>query len=309
MSKSADYETAYLLDAELSEFLQKNSALIEQFKSIEPPQNSEQLNEERERVLSMAPLGNPEDFDVTRTEVFVPSDDGLDVRCLLYVPNNDAEERPGYLHLHGGGYIFGKPEIRDLENLQYSQALGAVICSVDYRMGPEDPTPAPLNDSYAALSWFFDNADSWNVDVSRIAIGGESAGGGMAAALAIHARDKGEYAICHQHLAYPMLDNRVGSAEYPGDPLAGEMIWTRSMNQYAWQCHLGDAPAVAPQVPPRIESYTGLPPTWMHTSSMDLFRDENVEFAIELIKAGVPIELHVIPGGPHGYDVFFQMQK
>ena len=87
----------------------------------------------------------------------------------------NAAERPGCLHFHGGGYIYGKPEIRDLENLRYSQALGVVICSVDYRMGPEYPTPAPLNDSYAALSWFVENADSWNVDISRIAIGGEFA--------------------------------------------------------------------------------------------------------------------------------------
>ncbi|MGI9326151.1 MAG: alpha/beta hydrolase fold domain-containing protein, partial [Pseudomonadales bacterium] len=206
-------------------------------------------------------LGDTERAQVSREEVFVPNESGPDVRCLLYVPREQSSHRPAYLHIHGGGYVMGSPEGSDSMNLIIASKLGAVILSVGYRLAPEHPIPAPLDDCYAALAWLHENASTWQVDRQRIAVGGESAGGGLAAALAIQARDRGQYAVCHQHLTYPMLDNLTGSAAQPGDPLVGEFVWTRASNLFGWTCFLGGAAAEAPQVPARVSDYAGLPPT------------------------------------------------
>lgn len=304
MSKTS---TGHLLDPELAPFASGDNALVAALRTMEtPPKDEAALRAGREGLAAMTVLGDPDKFGVSRTEVFISRDRGPDVRCLLYVPANeapdaDSKSRPGYLHMHGGGYIFGSPELSDLANLQCAKVLGAVVCSVDYRMGPEDPIPAPLDDCYEALAWFHKNAEKWNMDTMRIAVGGDSAGGGLAAALSILARDKGEYAICHQQLAFPMLDNRTGSEECPGDPLTGEFVWSRAANQFGWKSHLGDAEAAAPQVPARLDDFSNLPSAWILVTGLDLFRDENIAYANALMKAGVPTELTVIPGGPHGF--------
>ena len=251
-----------------------------------------------ERVV----MGDPERAGVAREEVRVPGED-REVRCLLYRPKAPSEGRPGYLHIHGGGYVTGSPEGSDIGNLAICERLGAVVLSVDYRLAPEHPIPAPLDDCYAALRWLHENAGSLGVDRERIAIGGESAGGGLAAALAIQARDAGDYAVCHQHLTYPMLDDRTGSDAQPGDPRVGEFVWTRSMNRFGWRSYLGAAPAEAPQVPARLESYEGLPHTWMFTAALDLFRDENIRYAQMLLGAGVSVELHMYPDACHGFQL------
>ena len=177
-----------------------------------------------------------------------------------------------------------------------------VVVSVDYRLAPEHPIPAPLDDCYAALGWMHKNAADLNVDPTRIAIGGESAGGGLAAALALKARDEGEYPICWQQLVVPSLDDRTGTEEFPGDPLVGEFIWTRASNQYGRASFLGDAPRAAPQVPARAESLKGLPPAWMLTGGLDLFRDENIEYARRLMADGVAAELVVYPSACHAFQ-------
>ena len=249
-------------------------------------------------------LTNAADFGVNRSEITVPSPDGPDVSCLLYQPEAEATDaRAGYLHIHGGGYIIGSAAGSDEVNVRLCAKLGIVIVSVDYRLAPEHPVPASLNDCYAGLAWLHQHAADLNVDTQRIGVGGESAGGGLAATLAIHARDKGEYAICHQHLTYPMLDDRTGSAEVPGDPLVGEFVWTRESNQFGWQSYLGDAEPAAPHVPARVASYEGLPPAWIFTVSLDLFRDENIAYAQQLMAAGVSAELDVMPGACHGFQM------
>ncbi len=247
-------------------------------------------------------LGDPEAAGVTREEITIPGVD-QDVRCLLYKPGRAGGSLPGYVHIHGGGYITGSAEGSDLSNLEICAKLGAVVLSVDYRLAPEHPIPAPLDDCHAGLAWIHENADSLGVNRDRIAVGGESAGGGLAAALAIRARDEGRYAICHQHLTYPMLDNLTGTEEWPGDPLVGEFVWTRNRNQFGWKSYLGDAPAVAPQVPARVENYSGLPHTWMFTAALDLFRDENIHYAQNLLAAGVAVELHLYPDACHGFQM------
>ncbi len=255
----------------------------------------------REDSASTVVMGDPDKYGVTREEVQIPGPDG-EVRCLLYTPPASDGLRPGYVHIHGGGYILGSPEGSDIGNVAVCGKLGAVVLSVDYRLAPEHPIPAPLDDCYAGLAWMHQNAQRLAVDPARIAIGGESAGGGLAAALAIKARDEGEYGVCHQQLTYPMLDNRTGDAQHPSDPLVGEFVWTRQRNQYGWASYLGDAPAVAPQVPARVESYEGLPPTWMFTVQLDLFRDENLAYAHNLMAAGVPVDIQVYAGACHGFQ-------
>ncbi len=282
-------KTKHLLDPELWTMLDDPQI----------PLTDENLPRLRE-VRAEQVMGDPDRAGVTRTEIV--TDTNPSVRCLLYVPNDQAETRAGYFHIHGGGYVLGTPEMSDIFNLMIAGKLGVVVCSVDYRLAPEHPVPAPLDDCYAGLAWFHENAGRWNVDTSRIAIGGESAGGGLAASLAIYARDKGEYPICHQHLTYPMLDNLTGTDAHPGDPLTGEFTWTRDRNQYGWSAYLGDMPAVSPYVPSRVEQYEGLPPTWMFTVTLDLFRDENIRYAQALLAAGVPTELMVLPGACHGFQ-------
>lgn len=247
-------------------------------------------------------LGDPAKAGVIREEVLIPGE-SHDVRCLLYRPAAQASVTPGYLHVHGGGYIMGSVEGSDISNLQLCAKLGIVILSVDYRLAPEHPIPAPLDDCYAGLAWLHQNAGRLGVDPKRIGVGGESAGGGLAAALAIRARDAGEYAVCHQHLTYPMLDNRTGTAEQPGDPLVGEFVWTRSRNRFGWESYLGDAPASAPQVPARVSDCAGLPATWMFTAALDLFRDENLDYARRLLAAGVAVEVLLYPGACHGFQL------
>ena len=266
--------------------------------------NDEQLSIIRKTLDDLRPpLTDTKSFNVTRKEIFASQENGPEVRCLLYTPEKKQDiSGSGYLHIHGGGYILGSPEGSDQQNVFMASKLGIVIISVDYRLAPEFPIPAPLDDCYAALAWFHENSEELGVDRSRIGIGGESAGGGLAAALAIKARDAGKYGICWQSLTYPMLDDRTGTTENPGDPLVGEFVWTREFNQYAWNCYLANAEKVAPQVPGRLEIFEDLPPTWMFTASLDLFRDENIDYAKKLMSAGVPCDLIVYPGACHAFQ-------
>ena len=286
--------TKHLLDAQLHPLLE-----------LMPPfeLDDELLPQMRNSPAMVTELGDPSEHGVTREEIHAPNGSGPDVRALLYKPSAQAATGAGYLHVHGGGYVMGTPENSDPVNLAICAQLGAVVLSVDYRLAPEHPIPAPLDDCYAGLAWLHEQAPALGVERDRIGIGGESAGGGLAAALAIKARDAGEYAVCHQHLTYPMLDDRTGSAEQPGDPLVGEFLWRRQSNQFGWRSYLGGAPAEAPQVPVRLEDFAGLPPTWMATAALDLFRDENLDYAHKLMQAGVRTELISYPAACHGFQM------
>ena len=268
-----------------------------------PELTDETIADIRGVMADQAPeLNDPSSKDVYRKEIFVSVNGQPDVRCLLYGKLNGQEDASGYLHIHGGGYLFGSPEGSDPMNLHLASILNIVILSVDYRLAPENPIPAPLDDCYAALGWLHENAAELGVDQERIGVGGESAGGGLAAALAIKARDEGEYGLCWQQLTYPMLDDRTGSSQHYGDPLVGEFVWTRELNQYGWSSYLGNAERTAPQVPGRLEEFRGLPPAWMFTASLDLFRDENILYAQNLMRSGVACDLVVYPGACHAFQ-------
>ena len=268
-----------------------------------PQLTDETIADIRRVMADQAPeLHDPSSKSVYRKEIFVSVKGQPDVRCLLYGKLNGQEDASGYLHIHGGGYLFGSPEGSDPMNLHLASILNIVILSVDYRLAPENPIPAPLDDCYAALGWLHENAAELGVDPERIGVGGESAGGGLAAALAIKARDEGEYGLCWQQLTYPMLDDRTGSSQHYGDPLVGEFVWTRELNQYGWSSYLGNAERTAPQVPGRLEEFRGLPPAWMFTASLDLFRDENILYAQNLMRSGVACDLVVYPGACHAFQ-------
>lgn len=246
---------------------------------------------------------------ITCEEVFVPGASGApDVRVLVYRPPDDGSERlrPAVLHMHGGGYVLGSPELNDNGNRAMTLALGVVVVSVDYRLAPETPWPGPLQDCYAVLSWLAAGAAELGIDANRIAIAGESAGGGHAAALALLARDKGGPGIQLQLLDSPMLDDRTGSQGDP-HPCNGKFVWTAESNRFGWSALLGgkDAGDGVPKdaIPARTGDLTGLPPTFISVGALDLLLDESLEYTRRLARAGVPVELHVIPGAYHGFSL------
>ncbi len=260
----------------------------------------ENLQGFRDRGRAGTALSDSEAHGVKRQEVIIAGSD-CDVPCLLYVPIA-SKPKAAYLHIHGGGYVAGNVEGSDAMNTRIAATLGVAVLTVGYRLAPEHPVPAPLDDCYVALGWLHQHADDLGFSSDRIAVGGESAGGGLAAALAIYARDLGEYNICHQHLTYPMLDDRTGTAEAPGDPLVGEFVWNRRSNGFGWSSYLGGHPAQAPFVPARVDDVAGLPPTWMFTVGLDLFRDENIHYAQRLMAAGIATELVVVPKACHAFQ-------
>ena len=276
-------------------------------KAVPPFQfRRDNLENFRNARASAAVLGDAGAAGVRREEVIIRSNSAIGgsyaMSCLLYTPEQSGPTG-AYLHIHGGGYIGGRKEYSEHMNTQIASTLGVTVLAVGYRLAPEHPIPAPLDDCYAALAWLHDQSTNLGIDPARIAIGGESAGGGLAAALAIRARDEGKYPVCHQHLTYPMLDDRTGTPERFGDPLVGEFVWNRQSNRFGWSCYLGEHPAQAPYVPARVAQVDGLPPTWMFTVSLDLFRDENIEYAQRLLAAGIDTELVVMPGACHGFQL------
>jgi len=243
---------------------------------------------------------------VSRDERHIPGPSGAPaVRVLFYTPDNARALAPAYLDLPGGGYIMLAPEFNIAINSQLARDLGCIVVSIDYRVGPEPPFPGAVEDAYAALTWLHTNADALGVDSSRIAIGGESAGGGLAAALGLLAQDRGEVPIAFQSLVYPMLDDRVGTTSEP-HPYAGEFIWTAESNRFGWECLLGSAPGGTDvscyAAAARAKDLAGSPPTFIAVGALDLFVEENVEYATRLIRAGVPTELHVYPGAYHAMN-------
>lgn len=233
---------------------------------------------------------------------------GPDSRELpAYVVNARAgTARPAILHMHGGGFVSGAASF-DVASLQdLAAALDCVCVTVDYRLAPETGWRGSVADNYAGLRWLYDNAAEIGVDSTRIAVMGESAGGGHAALLAIEARDRTEIPIVLQLLIYPMLDDRTDSSPGPEGGI-GTLMWPPESNSYGWRAFLGvtpggsDVPAAA--VPARVKNLSGLAPAFIGVGALDLFAEEDVDYAQRLNKAGVAAELHVVAGGVHGFDL------
>ncbi len=256
------------------------------------------------KIPSVQPRPSP-----TVVERTVPGSKGAP-NVRVYVINGGTRTgtpRPAILHMHGGGYVMGTPAMAVPALQQLATALDCVIVTVDYRLAPGTQFPGSLEDNYAALTWLYRTGPELGVDVSRLAVMGESAGGGHAAMLAIAARDRREVPIVFEALVYPMLDDRTGSARRM-PPHIGTFVWTPEQNRRGWSAFLG-VPAGAAHVPDgavpsRVASVAGLPPAWIGVGSIDLFVEEDIAYAQRLINAGIAVELQVVPGAFHGFDVF-----
>jgi acetyl esterase/lipase len=273
--------------------------VLKQFPAVDL---SAELVGEFRQLPAMPPLPGPAPQPVER---HIPGPPGApEVRLWVVDPAPLKKAKPLLLHMHGGGLMMRDPEWMPL--LQgIATDCHCVVVSVDYRLAPETRYPGSLEDNYAALKWVHAHAAELGIDRSRIAVGGESAGGGHAASLAIHARDRKEVPIIIQLLIYPQLDDRTGSS-HPAPPAIGHFMWTASANRFAWSSLLGvragssKVPAAA--VPARAASVAGLPPAWIGVGSIDLFAEEDMEYARRLVHAGVATELLVVPGAFHGFD-------
>ncbi len=247
---------------------------------------------------AMAQFPVPELSDrVTRTD-----HDAGGVTIRVHRPVGVDGALPCVYWMHGGGLVLGTYAGDDARFDLWCQKYGCVGVSVEYRLAPETPYPGPLDDCYQGLRWVHDHAADLGVDPQRIGIGGASAGAGLAAGLALLARDRGEVPLQFQLLIYPMLDDRqITPSSTWKDP-----IWPPAANTYGWTAYLGaakggpDVPAYA--APARATDLTGLPPTPISVGAIDGFSDEDMDYATRLRQAGVPVELHVYPGMPHGFD-------
>ena len=288
-----------LVDPELKPILQ---AWLKQ--SPQMVWSEKTLHDIRQRSASSIhpPLAQPTFFERT-----IPgAADAPDVHVVVIGVAADAAPRPAVLHIHGGGYIVGSAAEGIIPLQRLSAAHGCVVVSVDYRLAPETRFPGSLEDNYAALRWLHANAKELGVDRNRIALLGESAGGGHVAVLAIAARDRGEVPVALQVMLYPMLDDRTGSSRAV-PPHLGAYVWDAAANRFGWSSLLG-VPAgsdAVPRgaVPARVENLRGLPPTFIAVGSIDLFVEEDIAYAQRLIQAGVPTELIIAPGGYHGFDI------
>jgi acetyl esterase/lipase len=287
----------HLVDSQLA-------PLIEQLPGIELDRAT--LEQSRAMILELGGEQRPPTpagVEVSRRSIEGPPG-APEVGVVISAPAAKGAGRPAILHIHGGGYVLGAPEMGLATDAAYVLGFGAVVVSVDYRLAPETPYPGPVEDCYAALKWIDGSAEALGIDRGRIVVSGESAGGGLAAATVLLARDRGEIAVAFQHLIFPMLDDRTTTAADPS-PYLGQFVWTPKANLFGWTALLGHAPGgpgVSPYAAPaRAEELSGLPPTYIICGALDLFLEEDMDYARRLIRAGVPTELHIYPGAPHGF--------
>lgn len=244
---------------------------------------------------------------IVTSDHHAPGLDGApDVFVRLYQPADRPDTLPALLWIHGGGFVLGSVQNDDLQAKSLAVALNCVVASVEYRLAPEHPFPAPVEDCYAALKWLAANTQELGINPERIAIGGASAGGGLAAGLGLLARDRAEVEVCYQLLLYPMIDD--SNVAQAGPDIPDTPVWTRANNLAGWRAYLGQEPGSegisAYAAPARAEDVSGLPPTFIGVGTPDLFRDEDIGYAHRLMQAGVPTELHVYVDGFHAFDVF-----
>jgi acetyl esterase/lipase len=280
-----------LLDPELA-------AIIDQFAYLEYTDATVKEMREMLQPTPASPLPA-----VRREDRIVSHDPEVIVRT--HRPVGAVALSPGVISMHGGGFIIGNRTFDDPRLDHWCTEFDVVGVSVEYRLSPEVQYPGPLEDCYSALSWTFEHADELGIDQDRVGVTGVSAGGGLAAGLALLARDRGEFQIAFQLLDCPMIDDKQSTAsrQRPGLPM-----WSREANDFGWRNYLGglygteEVPEYA--APFRRRDLSGLPPAYISVGALDGFLDEDVTFAARLNGAGVPTELHVYPGAPHGFQLF-----
>jgi acetyl esterase/lipase len=262
---------------------------------------------ERSAALAASVQMPPPPVGLTTEDHQAPGPEGApDVLVRIYRPAQVLDSAPALYWVHGGGLVMGSVAMNDEFCSRLADKLKIVVASVEYRLAPEHPYPAPLEDCYAGLRWFHRAAPDLGVDPARLAIGGGSAGGGLAAGLALLTRDRGEVPLAFQMLIYPMLDDRNANVAHHAaeDP----KVWNRAANAVGWNAYL-DGRAGADDIdayaaPARATDLAGLPPAYINVGDLDLFLDEDIAYAHALMRAGVPVELHVYPGAFHGSNNF-----
>jgi acetyl esterase len=250
-------------------------------------------------------LNESVDLDgVAVTDHHAPGPDGSpDVLVRVYAPEGEAPAggRPALLDIHGGGFVIGTIAMEVGFAVQVARAVGAVVAVVEYRLAPEHPFPAGVEDCYAALVWLHDHAAELGVDPERLAVGGQSAGGGLSAATALLARDRGGPSLCFQMLGIPELDHRLETTSMR--TFVDTPMWHRANAIRSWEMYLGDQHGgdVSPYASPSMAAdLAGLPPAYVTTMEFDPLRDEGILYALRLLEAGVSVELHSFPGTFHG---------
>ena len=246
---------------------------------------------------------------VQHADYVLPQDDAHDLVFRIYRPDSQAGPLPALLWMHGGGYCLGSMEADDHMVRQMVREVGFVVISVDYRLAPEHPFPAALNDATAALQWLADNTDTLAVHPARIAIGGISAGAGLAAGLALHTRDKTDIQLAFQFLLCPMIDDRCVTAS--SHMITDKRVWNRDSNLIAWKHYLHRDKTPEQELykdvceyaaASRATNLSGLPSAYIAVGSVDAFVDENRDYAQRLQAAGVSTQFEVFEGGFHGFE-------
>jgi len=270
------------------------------------PLTAETLSQRRaDLVAGPNAIPKPDLPDIVTSEIYVESAFGAQpIRVLTYRPVRSDSPLPVILHIHGGGFVMGAPEMKDVENRLFASELKCAIYSVDHRLAPEAPHPGPVEDIYSVFLWLHANASQLGLDPARIGIKGESGGGGFAAGAALYARDRQGPKFAFQHLIYPMIDDR-SAVRKDLHPCVGEFVWTQENNYFGWRSLLGAEPGSAGVSPyaaaARAADVSGLPPTYISVGGLDLFLEENLTYADRLSRAGVPVEFHLYPRAPHGF--------
>ncbi|WEG14776.1 alpha/beta hydrolase [Pullulanibacillus sp. KACC 23026] len=276
--------------------------VLEQF----PPLDLDQFEMVREAGMEMIKASEiPVDERVSIADRQIPGPEKAPmVRVRIYEPKEKTETLPGLLWIHGGGYVIGSPEGDDGLCQRFVTDAKCVVVSVDYRLAPEHPYPSGLEDCYAALKWFSENASELGVDPTRIGVAGASAGGGLTAALALYARDHNGPELCFQMPLYPMIDDRNNTPS--SLEITGNYIWNHDLNEKGWSMYLNGANGTDHvsyhAAPARADDLSGLPFTYTCVGQLDPFRDETLDYVTRLARAGVDVEFHLYPGCYHGFE-------
>jgi acetyl esterase/lipase len=235
---------------------------------------------------------------------FPVSDSEEQIRIRIYKPIKLDENAPGIYWIHGGGFLFGVPEQDEAQSIRWAKEVGAVVAAVEYRKAPEHPYPVPLEDAYAGLVWFSEQAESLGVDKNRIAVAGASAGGNLAAAVALLARDRGGPTLAFQMPLYPMIDDRFMTPASHED--FGNKVWNNTDNAFAWKLYLGDISGTDQvtqyMAPARAENLSGLPPAYSCVGTVDPFRDDAINYMARLSQSGAAVEFHLYPRAFHAFE-------
>ncbi len=296
----------YAYDPELADIVPFLPTVIDWSDIPQARANMEQL------ILAAAP-GDPPPDQVTFEDRSIPGPVGApQVLVRIYRPMAATSPSPALLYIHGGGFCFGSIETEHLGAASVAIGTNAITVSVEYRLAPEHPFPAGAEDCYAALVWMKNEAISLGIDPDRIAVTGSSAGGGLSAAVALMARDRGGPQLCFQALGIPELDDRLDTPSMKA--FTDTPLWNRPNAEMSWRCYLGENPGenlpqnhddspgeVSPYAAPaRSEDLSGLPPAYISTMQFDPLRDEGIHYALRLLESGVTVELHQFPGTFHG---------